>query len=130
MRRNRILALYGVAALVVLIVVIVSPWNDGGDGEGSASDVASTLRETLEERHTPPVLTNCVVSQVERHLSDAEVKQAQAAAPAGGGDASSVAELAPFRAELSRYGLICLEKLIHSHKFSHQQVSDLLNAKR
>jgi hypothetical protein len=117
--------LAAIAALVVLIVW--SPWSSSGEDHSKEAMLAEAS-SLLEENDAPPELTRCFVGALAKNVTDKEVEEAYAALPEGADQSdANVFELSPqLSSKVSRYALICLQRLVRSGKYNPREISEML----
>jgi hypothetical protein len=127
MRVTPALIAVGLAVVIVIGLLIDSPWSSD-DGEHTKASLISDVSRTMEDSDAPPALTKCLTGGLEEQLSDAEVSRAYEQAPPGGGEGGTpVAEFPPvLRARVARVGLLCLGKIVRSGDLTRKQIDELM----
>lgn len=131
MRPSFAIAILVVAAVIVVGLLIDSPWSSD-NGDHSKATVVANLSKIMEEHHVPPKLSKCFVSLMEKEVSEAEVRRAYAKeAPMMRESQSPIAEFPPPLSEkVSRIGLLCLGRMIRSGDYSRQEIGSLMQGMR
>ncbi len=127
MRPNRRFAVLVLAVLVVIGLIVTSPWDSGEDHSKEA--LLGRVSGTLEEQEAPPQLTKCFVDALAKHLTEDEVQSAYDTLPDGAEDKTGlgVVESSPaLRGEVSKYGLLCLQRLVGSDKYTPDEMARIL----
>ena len=126
MRPNRRFAVLVLAIIAGIGLIIVSPWDSGE--EHNKATLLGQVSATLEEHHAPPQLTRCFVGALEKNLTEDEVQSAYDAVPNGAdGTSSEIANFGPaLKGKVARYGLLCLQRLVQSGKYTQQEMAQLL----
>ena len=127
MRPNRRFAVLVLAVLVVIGLLVTSPWSSGEDHSKNA--LLGRLSDTLEEQEAPPQLKECIMGALAKHLTEDEVQSAYDDLPDGAEDKTGLGaiESSPaLQGKVSKYALLCLQRLVRSDKYTPQEMGRIL----
>jgi hypothetical protein len=127
MSRKLALVILGIAAVIVVGLLIDSPWSSGGDNHSKAS-IVSDLNHMLEDHQAPPAFRKCFVASIDKQIGEAEVERAYERMPPESklGETPITQLPPPLGEKVSRVGLFCLERMMRTGRYSRQEIAQMM----